>query len=366
MSEPLGGLASGPPVGLTSLCQLLKGHSWKAVNMPDPLTSAPDLLPSPTISSLDPPELKSHQAEQLQSREADLPFELGQAFVHRGWQSVRLRTYRALAAVFGESHRLERFRACGSGAWVWQNAADASDFAVHADWCRDRWCQVCARKRASRIAWNLTEHIEGKTVRFITLTQIHKFELCRDSIDRLLSAFARLRRSKPWRKHVVGGCACLELKLSKTTSFWHAHLHVIAEGNFFPHAELRDAWAVASPGASIVDVRAVQSTTEVARYVTKYITKAVDGSVLADPDKLADAMRGLHGRRLVITFGSWRGLDLDRTEDFGDWVPYASLSRLIRNADAGDAKSRAILDSLKRRSDLQCHLPLGTPNPAPP
>lgn len=332
-------------------------------------TPSPDELPLETADSLahvHPSESNPHPLVPLPSAEGDLPFPLDQTFIHRGWLPVRRRVFHALDAVLGDCARTRRFAACGAGAWVWRSAAEPGVVTVHSDWCRDRWCQVCARHRASRLSWNLADYCEGRTIRFVTLTQCHKFEDAKSSVNRLLAAFGRLRRSRAWRSHVVGGCACLELKLSKSARLWHTHLHVIVEGNFFPHAELKLAWSVASPGSCVVDVRAVSGTTEVARYVTKYVTKAVDGSVTADPQLLEDAIRGLHGRRLIITFGSWRGLDLDAPGEEGDWVPWCPLTRLIRAADQGDVEALAALQYLKQRGEIQCPIQPTVSNPLPP
>jgi hypothetical protein len=52
------------------------------------------------------------------------------------------------------------------------------------------------------------------------------------------------------------------------------HIHVLQRGGFIPQTTLSEDWSTLT-GSFIVDIRAVKSQEEVARYVTKYLTKSL-------------------------------------------------------------------------------------------
>lgn len=52
------------------------------------------------------------------------------------------------------------------------------------------------------------------------------------------------------------------------------HIHLVALAPYIPQAELSKLWKTASKGAYIVDIRRVHTPDHLARYVTKYLTKA--------------------------------------------------------------------------------------------
>jgi hypothetical protein len=273
---------------------------------------------------------------------------------HSGWQPTRSRVARAELLVFGNGARLQSFEACGSAAWVWKSQSDPIRYRITSNCCHDRWCVPCARHRGRVIAACLNAHVQDKRVRFLTLTQSHRDETARASVDRLLASWQRLRRRADFKAHVQGGICVLELKRSRDQVHWHTHLHVIFEGRYWPHLDVRTLWYAVTGDSSIVDIRPCKSSGQLATYVCKYLTKPVDGHVLADPELLEQAMRALHGRRTVTTFGTWRGLDLDAESDEADWVLLGPLAAFIRQANAGDPEARLILETLARQEGQQC------------
>jgi hypothetical protein len=190
----------------------------------------------------------------------------------------------------------------------------------------------------------LKSFIQARRVRFVTLTRRHSHAPLRDQIDAVYSAFSALRRRKWWKEHVTGGAAFLEVKLSDRDGLWHPHLHIILEGKFLPQRELAAEWLAVTMDSSIVDVRDCPPSDHdrVASYVTKYVTKPASSEVFSDQEKLVEMMMAMKGRRLALTFASWRGLRLDDApdpEEKVEWIAVGSISNLASKARRGDEEA---------------------------
>ena len=150
--------------------------------------------------------------------------------------------------------------------------------------------------------------------RFMTLTVKCNGQPLADRIDHLYASFRRMRQGKPWKAHVKGGMAVLEVTRNPHTGEWHPHLHVLADGVFFAHADLKAAWEDATGDSMIVDIRAVVSRANAARYVAAYVAKPADVHAWTE-DSIVEYALALHGRRLVVAFGSMHGKLGDPDDD---------------------------------------------------
>jgi hypothetical protein len=301
----------------------------------------------------------------LPANNAD-PLESDAAFRHSGWRADRRRVAAALRDVGVPEERYLRFCHCGRNAWVMRAADGSGRHRIAADFCHDRWCQPCAATR-SRLIWeNLNRHIAGRVVRFITLTLRSTTESCKDCLDSLYGAYAKLRRTKLWKGCVTGAAAFCELKWKPDTTRWHVHLHILAEGAYLPQSELSKAWLKATGTSWIVDVRLPSQQSQAARYVTKYASKPLDRSVLLDHGRLCEAMTAIAGRKTCMTSGSWRGLNLRESHDDTEWVTLAPLSVIRHKAAAGDPEAEAIITSLRKDDlwDPRMHPPPDLPDPS--
>lgn len=144
---------------------------------------------------------------------------------------------------------------------------------------------------------------------------------------------------------VVGGIAFVEVK---ATNGWHPHLHLLTAGYYFPHEELRRAWLRVTGDSSVVDIRAMKGPNEVVRYVVKYAGKPLSYAVTKAPERLKEAIETLAGRKLVFTFGSWRGWRIRDKEDKAKWIDVAPLHVVIERARDGDPVAQAILAAVNR------------------
>lgn len=220
-------------------------------------------------------------------------------------------------------------------------------FKIACDRCRDRFCVPCARERSRHIASRVGDFACGKELRFITLTLRHTDRTMKADIDRLYSAFVKLRRRRLWSKSQTGGIGFLEIKRSENGKGWHVHLHTIVEGRNIEQRDLSALWHKLTGDSFIVKVQWCHTPEEAAFYAAKYSGKGIHGDCYKDPKVLLAAMEAIKGRRLVAKFGTWCELDLKANTDEGEWRGVDSLRRLIQRSDGGDAVALEILSKLK-------------------
>lgn len=271
-------------------------------------------------------------------------------FRHSGWQGQREKVYTALVQTGAGQATLERFAYCGSNAWVVQNPNNPADFRVSSSRCKNRWCMPCSQQKARIICSAIFDHIEQRTVRFLTLTVGGSCQPLADRLTHLYSSFQALRRSKAWKAHVRGGVAFCEIKRGTLLDRWHPHLHVLMEGKYFPVGTITKLWKAITKDSCIVDIRPADNRAGIARYITKYITKPLDSNLQRMPEKLFEAMQALKGRKIATTFGSWRGLKLTDPKPTNDWLPVAPLDELIHRAAKGEPWAQSVIDYLRRKT----------------
>lgn len=270
----------------------------------------------------------------------------GIVFRHSGWWQDRARVARALGDVYPVGPRIDRFLWCGQDAFVEVSDADPPEYRVASVRCRDRWCRVCGGERSRHIAANLVDHLAGRTVRFLTLT-IKTDELTlSQAVNKLYRSFARLRTTRFWRARTAGGAATCEIKRTRDETRWHPHLHVLVEGKYMHHVDLRRHWWRITGDSYHIDIRPVDDHAKAAEYLCKYLKKPVPAQIVRNVDWLQEAIVALNGRRMVTTFGTWRGLKLTAVPDRGAWTKLCSLRDLTERAGRGDPASKRILRHL--------------------
>jgi hypothetical protein len=259
--------------------------------------------------------------------------------------------------------RLINFAACGSFARIEVSDEVPPAHRIRAGWCNDRWCAVCARRRATKQRLILVELLELGKALFVTLTlRAHPAPapsnivglgsddltetLAADlavSLKRLQTCFARLRATDLWKHRVTAGRAFIEIKWNPETRAWHPHLHVLCVGKYMVQKQLSTTWLQVTGDSFIVDIRRPESAEDAARYVTKYVTKAVDKSVTADPVTLGAAIRALHRVRTVIAFGKPVHCPKRDPEHLPTWTVVGSLKQVLDDALNGDSAARLLL-----------------------
>lgn len=317
-----------------------------------------------------PPETNLPNAQ----RETDWGFTLSSddasvTFRHSGWSLNRSRIRAVLVDSCLSPRTLARFDLCGSDPWVAVDPNDSERYTILANHCHSRWCVPCARDRAARISANLERLIEHHPHRFLTLTIKHSDDPLSAQLDRLLDSFRRLRRRPFWLSAVSGGAAVLEVKHSWRDHRWHPHLHVLLDSKYIRHADLSAEWFRITGDSFVVDIRLINSHEHAARYMTKYLTKPFPHTVINKPNALNEMIDAFRGRRLVLTFGTWRGFPLTRKLDDTEWQVICPLSVLYDRYDSGDDKAASTLSALLRSFPdaplLVTRSPPHVPGPSP-
>jgi len=189
--------------------------------------------------------------------------------------------------------------------------------------------------------------MKDRDCRHIVLTLRHRQVPLNDQISRIYQCFSNLRKHNSWKRHVRGGAAFLELKVGKDKA-WHVHLHIVAEGDYFPHHVLSAAWLVATGDSDVVGVFSIPDRGRVASYVAKYATKALDSHVVFETAFLEEAVLALRGRRGCFTFGNWRGMPLKpKSAPTEGWKLIGRLEHVMIQADRGEPWAVAIMTNLK-------------------
>lgn len=308
----------------------------------------PDRDTRPPPTSLDAVETPVDPGDTYGSADYAADEVLASNFRHSGWRRLRAQVADGLVRAGVPPARVERFRNCGHHAWVMQDADDPTRLRINASYCHDRFCVPCATERSRRIAASVASYLDGRPARFITLTLKHSTAPLADQLRSLGAAFRRLRQRKLWVKAVDGGICCLEVKWSAAAGRWHPHLHIVCTGRYLDQRALSAAWRAVTRDSYIVDIRFVRDPETACRYVAKYASKPMTKTFAADDNAMAEAIRALHGRRLVVVFGDWRDICLDDFADEADWRPVCLLADLIRNTQAGDVFAARIYTTLMR------------------
>jgi hypothetical protein len=176
--------------------------------------------------------------------------------------------------------------------------------------CEFRLCPDCARRRSHRLQKKYVPYIEpfvqktyAKPV-MLTLTQKHRAETLKQSVDRLMSAFRKLIRRKFWKKHFKGGMWSLEFTLDKNGQY-HTHLHILAfRSKFFDVRELREQWKEITGDSHVLRLDAVDDLQAGTKEILKYAVKPLSVSSMT-AGHLEDFMK-MKGARFVGTFGEFR------------------------------------------------------------
>lgn len=324
----------------SSLLLTLLDHPETNVSCPNTEASA-GVLCAPATPPYHPRVLESCELDPLADHTGMSHFR------HSGWANDRRRVYDALRLTHVGSSRLQAFRECGQHPFVYECEERPGEYTLGGSTCRDRFCLPCSRDRSRLIAQNVLEQIGTRQGRFVTLTLKSTAEPLDVLLARLTSSFTKLRRTKLWRNKVVGGVAFIEVTWTCRTQSWHPHFHCLVEGRYLPRRELSQAWHLITGDSYITDIRFARDNAHVTHYITKYATKPLDHSVLVEPTHLQEAILALKGKRLCLTFGTWRGVCLTRSREDETWIQIGSLAELLHKATQNDPAAQVILRKLE-------------------
>lgn len=270
-----------------------------------------------------------------------------ESFRHSGWRVDRRRVELALAAANVPANRRERFEGCGGDCHV-EWSVSRKRHRLKANYCGDRFCVPCCSARSARARRHLAGLCKGECPLFMTFTLQASDLPLSALITQLIESFSALRRHRLWSDAIRAGAYVIEVKKGKNSGRWHPHLHVLALGSFIAQRQLSDAWRAVSGGSYVVDIQRVRQSEEAVGYVGKYVAKGWSREVVQDHDSLVECMLAMRGRRLLGTFGSWRGMDPDG-DDGGerDWVSLGRIAYIWGEAKRGVVWARGVMSSLR-------------------
>lgn len=258
-----------------------------------------------------------------------------QRFRHHRWPQARLWVWEALQRTGSSERQLDAFANCGNSLWL---VASGDEIALRCNTCRHRHCEACANEKRAGLVAAVTRRLQQarERCRFVTFTLKCQPVPLVDQLERLLASLRRLRQRRWWMSRVEGGCVFIEVKLGANSLAWHVHAHVLVEGKFLEQKELSAEWHAVTGDSFIVDCRRIAEDAKIAAYVAKYATKPAHSAVLSSPDKLDEAIVALRGRRLVVPFGSWMGLDAEDPEPTATFRSIGRVDTLAADARRGD------------------------------
>lgn len=287
-------------------------------------------------------------------------------FRHSGWHRVRRLIAEALYRTDQSFARQQEFKHCGSHAYVLRNCDDPEEYRIAGSCCRDRFCLPCGTERGCIIANNITDLIGTREIRFVTFTIKTHAEPLTQQLDKLYRSFQAIRRRGIWKQRVTGGVALLELKWSNRGDRWHPHLHCLIEGGWIDRKRLQRAWHEITGDSFVVDIRRPPNMQSVTRYVTKYVSKPFNSTFVNEREHLDEAILALKGRKLLVTFGRWRGKQLTSVPHDGTWEKVGDLMYIINRAAQGDEDCRAIMAKLTSRDLTELYARAPPPEPRKP
>jgi Replication protein. len=137
------------------------------------------------------------------------------------------------------------------------------------------------------------------------LTQTHRAETLKASIERLRKPFEKLQRRRFWKEYFLGGLFSVEVT-KDANGLYHTHLHIIAfRRRFFDIEMLRSEWETVTGDSKNLRLDPIQGDVQNGvREVLKYVAKP-----LSVEQFTADNLRHfleLKKMRFFGTFGEFR------------------------------------------------------------
>jgi hypothetical protein len=314
----------------------------------------PTTLPTKASTSVHPLRITvdSGTDQAFLHEETPLPISRTTKLIHQPHLDKLQKTLDALWQIDAMRPQHERLRNCGRDSWIEKNYA-TGDLRIRVANCGQRYCPRCQKQHANRIfdcIHDTMRRTKGVRWRFITLTLKSSTYPLKSQLAFLREAFRRLRQSKIWQRCCHAGVAIIETTFNTESQQWHPHLHVITAGDYIPQAQLSNAWAKATSGSRIVDVRKLADNRRAAQYLSEYVTKPPCDEVYDNPDRLREWILALRGARFMIRFGDIQFVRDAQIKSPTDpvWTRLQSLERTLELADRGDTEALELLEHLRK------------------
>ena len=199
--------------------------------------------------------------------------------------------------------------------------------------CGHRYCPACGHINRWRVrerlhqVFKLYRHRQGYRLKMLTLAMANCKDL-EEGLNDLIAGFRRMRQTKFWNRHVIGGLFVIEITGSPGS--WHPHLHCFIYSFRIPWEQIRDCWSRSSKGGQSVWIANITNDLAI-YYVTKYVTKPG-----TEPEYSWLLEKAVKGRRTFQRFGCLQKIKLPKRlsskecENCGcsDWLTEWDFHRL--------------------------------------
>ena len=286
---------------------------------------SPKLIPpSPRSSTLDTKETTVDSLRSKSYREVMISKDLDE-------HSAATAVLTKLAETTG-SAKLRQFNECCTSA-NFAIEPETRKIRITANHCHNRWCIICQKPRFFTVSERIEEWLKT-TARptFITLTLKHSAAPLLFQLKSLTGAFRNFRFHKQIRAALSGGVWFLQITYNAARKEWHPHLHIAADCKYIAKRDLSEAWKKASGGSYIVDIKAIRDTSEVAKYVARYVSRPARLQDLTI-EQGCEMVSSLQGKRTFGAFGSAKGInfrppELDKRFRPRKLLPWSAMMNL--------------------------------------
>ena len=235
----------------------------------------------------------------------------------------------------------QRIEYCGSFLEFHSDITGEVKKLVKANNCENRFCPICAYKKARKEALKLSVLIKSleKDYKFLFLTLTAPnvtSDNLEDEIKLYNESFKRLTKLKPFMSAVVGYVRKLEVTYNHDLKTYHPHFHVLlaVKNNYFGRNYIKrnewlEMWKSAKRDNTItqVDVRKLdlslddKGILEIAKYSAK------DSDYLKSQDIFDVIYKALKGKRLI----TYNGVFKESVKEFkkGNLVGYIETDRTV-------------------------------------
>ena len=292
-------------------------------------------------------QVHTHELNGFTIGDSDVRYEPSayERFRHSGWKHKRELVYSVLKDAGTTQAGLDRYAQCGCCCQVNYSPAQKRLY-LNCSACKNRFCEPCSRARRATIAGNLAAFCGEKQLRMITLTIAHHERPLSDLISRMNTSFKLMRKEIEWKSHITGFASFLEIKWSERSKWWHVHMHILCEGQWWDSKLLSACWHKVTGDSFVTDIRQVD-TREGITYAAKYASKPFDLCSIPAEQRVT-AVQSLRHRRLWLIGGSWKGATrlIATTPLPDDLVVLGSFREILHRSHQGDPAAERIIEAI--------------------
>ena len=214
---------------------------------------------------------------------------------------------------------------------------DSNGNLVSANFCRERFCPMCQRRKALRTyaeisrLWEVMQAEYSFVHLVLTIKNVNGRELP-DTINHLFKCSSKMFKMPRFKQGVKGVLRCLEVSYNADNNTYHPHLHCLCAVRksyftsryYLKHEELREMWAMSIKADYTPQISVKKCDDGAIAEVAKYCVKPLALDLPTDRRaRVLDVLNfALKGRRMLQSYGvvreTARALKIDLEGDGED------------------------------------------------